>query len=111
MARSIDNISEREPAPSSRPTTLNDDEILSLTDHRRVRHSPGQQAWPEPGGSVLAGGPPRRVRCGATPAPRAEHPLSDPFTTRACRAAVRSAEGMVAEFSARGYDASNVQPA
>jgi hypothetical protein len=31
-------------------------------------------------------------------------------TTRACRAAVRSAEAMVAEFSARGYDASNVQP-
>ena len=32
---------------------------------------------------------------------RAEHPLNDPFTTRACRAAVRSAEAMVAEFAAR----------
>ena len=34
---------------------------------------------------------------------RAEHPLNDPFTTRACRAAVRSAEGLVAQFTARGY--------
>ncbi|HTY35448.1 hypothetical protein, partial [Mycobacterium sp.] len=41
---------------------------------------------------------------------RAEHPLNDPFTTRACRAAVRSAEAMVADFAARGYDASDVRP-
>ena len=33
---------------------------------------------------------------------RAEHPLNDPFTTRACRAAVRSAEALVAEFRALG---------
>jgi hypothetical protein len=33
---------------------------------------------------------------------RADHPLNDPFTTRACRAAVRSAEAMVAEFATRG---------
>ncbi|MBI2701970.1 Isoniazid-inducible protein iniC [Mycobacterium gordonae] len=32
---------------------------------------------------------------------RAEHPLNDPFTTRACRAAVRSAEAMLAEFPVR----------
>jgi hypothetical protein len=36
--------------------------------------------------------------------------LNDPFTTRACRAAVRSAEAMVADFAARGYDVSNAQP-
>ena len=30
---------------------------------------------------------------------RAEHPLNDPFTTRACRAAVRSAEALVAQYS------------
>ncbi|OBA61205.1 hypothetical protein A5647_11450 [Mycobacterium sp. 1100029.7] len=35
---------------------------------------------------------------------RAEHPLNDPFTTKACRAAVRSAEAMVADFAAHGYD-------
>ena len=33
---------------------------------------------------------------------RAEHPLNDPFTTRACRAAVRSAEAMVAEYAGQG---------
>ena len=30
---------------------------------------------------------------------RAEHPLNDPFTTRACQAAVRSAEALVAQYS------------
>ena len=34
---------------------------------------------------------------------RAEHPLNDPFTTRACRAAVRSAKALVAQYSTRGY--------
>jgi hypothetical protein len=29
-----------------------------------------------------------------------DHPLNDPFTGRACRAAVRSAEAMVADFAA-----------
>ena len=33
---------------------------------------------------------------------RADHPLNDPFTTRTCRAAVRSAEALVAEYAARG---------
>jgi hypothetical protein len=41
---------------------------------------------------------------------RAEHPLNDPFTTKACRAAMRSAEAMVADFAARGYDASDSRP-
>ena len=33
---------------------------------------------------------------------RADHPLNDPFTTRACRAAVRSAEALVAMYAAGG---------
>jgi hypothetical protein len=33
---------------------------------------------------------------------RADHPLNDPFTTRACRAAVRSAEALVADYAASG---------
>jgi hypothetical protein len=32
---------------------------------------------------------------------RAEHPLNDPFTSRACRAAVRSAEALVARYAGR----------
>ncbi len=32
---------------------------------------------------------------------RSEHPLNDPFTTRACRAAVRSAEALVVGYSQR----------
>jgi hypothetical protein len=32
---------------------------------------------------------------------RADHPLNDPFTSRACRAAVRSAEALVAFYSGR----------
>jgi hypothetical protein len=31
---------------------------------------------------------------------RAEHPPNDPFTARACRAAVRSAEALVAQYAA-----------
>ena len=30
---------------------------------------------------------------------RSEHPLNDPFTARACRAAVRTAEALVAEYA------------
>ena len=35
---------------------------------------------------------------------RADHPLNDPFTTRACRAAVRSAEAIVAQYAPRSED-------
>ena len=86
----------------SRPTTLTDDEMASL---RRI---------------IGGGGTDPASRLGLTPdAPydgpraafaaaqrwrrRAEHPLNDPFTTRACRAAVRSAEALVAQYAARGY--------
>ena len=97
----------------SRPTTLNEDEIVSL---RRIIGGSGtnpasrlglnpQDPYADPHeGPRAAFAAAQRWRR------RAEHPLNDPFTTRACRAAVRSAEAMVAEFSARGYDTSNVQP-
>jgi replication fork clamp-binding protein CrfC len=95
----------------SRPTTLNDDEIPSLRriiggsgihPASRLGLSPEDPYWQEGPRAAFAAA--QRWRR------RAEHPLNDPFTTRACRAAVRSAEAMVAEFAARGYDASKGQP-
>jgi hypothetical protein len=87
----------------SRPTTLNDDEIPSLRriiggsgihPASRLGLSPEDPYWREGPRAAFAAA--QRWRR------RAEHPLNDPFTTRACRAAVRSAEAMVAEFAARG---------
>ncbi len=85
----------------SRPTTFNDDEMASL---RRIIGGSGTDA-----ASRLGLGPdhpydgPRAAFAAAQRwRRRAEHPLNDPFTTRACRAAVRSAEAMVAEYAARG---------
>ena len=95
----------------SRPTTLNDDEIPSLRriiggsgthPASRLGLGPEDPYWQEGPRAAFAAA--QRWRR------RAEHPLNDPFTTRACRAAVRSAEAMVAEFAARGYDASRGQP-
>ncbi|SPM38998.1 isoniazid-inducible protein iniC, partial [Mycobacterium numidiamassiliense] len=96
----------------SRPTTLNPDEIASL---RRIIGGAGTlpasrlglnaedpHADPHEGPRAAFAAAQRWRR-------RAEHPLNDPFTTRACRAAVRSAEAMVADFAAHGYDV-NVQP-
>jgi hypothetical protein len=91
----------------SRPTTLNEDEIVSL---RRIIGGSGTNPR-----SRLGLGPEdphadphEGLRAAFAAAQRwrrrAEHPLNDPFTTRACRAAVRSAEAMVADFAARGYD-------
>ncbi|SPM33219.1 isoniazid inducible protein IniC, partial [Mycobacterium rhizamassiliense] len=91
----------------SRTTTLNDDEVVSL---RRIIGGSGTRP------ANRLGLNPEDLRAGAHEGPRAafaaaqrwrrraEHPLNDPFTTRACRAAVRSAEAMVADFAARGYD-------
>ena len=94
----------------SRPTTLNEDEIASL---RRIiggsgtnpasRLGLGLSAEPQEGPRAAFAAAQRWRR-------RAEHPLNDPFTTRACRAAVRSAEAMVADFAARGNDRPNVGP-
>lgn len=85
----------------SRPTTLTEDEMSSL---RRLIGGSGTDA-----ASRLGLGPDNpndgpRAAFAATQRwrRRADHPLNDPFTTRACRAAVRSAEGLVAEFHARG---------
>jgi replication fork clamp-binding protein CrfC len=95
----------------SRPTTLNEDEIVSLrrivggsgTDPAsRLGLNPDDPYGPEGARAAFAAA--QRWRR------RAEHPLNDPFTTRACRAAVRSAEAMVADFAARGYGMSNVPP-
>jgi replication fork clamp-binding protein CrfC len=86
----------------SRPTTLNDDEIVSL---RRIIGGSGTD-----GASRLGltpeepyDGPRAAFAAAQRWRRRAEHPLNDPFTTRACRAAVRSAEALVAQFAARGY--------
>lgn len=96
----------------SRTTTLNEDEVVSL---RRIIGGSGTNP------ASRLGLKPEDLHTGAPEGPRAafaaaqrwrrraEHPLNDPFTTRACRAAVRSAEAMVADFAARGYDF-NAQP-
>jgi replication fork clamp-binding protein CrfC len=85
----------------SRPTTLNDDEMASL---RRLIGGSGTDP-----ASRLGLGPddpydgPRAAFAAAQRwRRRADHPLNDPFTTRACRAAVRSAEALVAEYHAMG---------
>jgi len=90
----------------SRPTTLNEDEIVSL---RRIIGGSGTNPLSRLGldaGDPLANreGPRAAFAAAQRWRRRAEHPLNDPFTTRACRAAVRSAEAMVADFAARGYD-------
>ncbi|BBX98545.1 isoniazid-induced dynamin-like GTPase IniC [Mycobacterium lacus] len=84
----------------SRTTTLNEEEIASL---RRIiggsGTSPASRLGLDPDAHPNEG--PRAAFAAAQRwRRRAEHPLNDPFTTRACRAAVRSAEAMVAEFAA-----------
>src|SRR5277367_1740085 len=95
----------------SRPTTLNEDEIASL---RRIvggsGTNPASRLGLNPDDPDPDEGPRAAFAAAQRWRRRAEHPLNDPFTTRACRAAVRSAEAMVADFAARGYDKPNVQP-
>lgn len=85
----------------SRPTTLTDDEMASL---RRIIGGSGtdpasrlglqpEEPYDGPRAAFAAAQRWRR---------RADHPLNDPFTTRACRAAVRSAEALVAFYAATG---------
>ncbi len=85
----------------SRPTTLNDDEMASL---RRIIGGSGTDAASRLGLQPEApyDGPRAAFAAAQRWRRRAEHPLNDPFTTRACRAAVRSAEALVAEYAARG---------
>ncbi|MCV7028457.1 isoniazid-induced dynamin-like GTPase IniC [Mycobacterium sherrisii] len=88
---------------SSRPTTLNEEEIASL---RRIIGGSGTRAASRLGLSPDADaqeGPRAAFAAAQRWRRRAEHPLNDPFTTRACRAAVRSAEAMVADFAAQGH--------
>jgi replication fork clamp-binding protein CrfC len=94
-----------------RPTTLNDEELASL---RRIiggsGTDPAARLGLNPHDPYGQEGPRAAFAAAQRWRRRAEHPLNDPFTTRACRAAVRSAEAMVADFAARGYDMSNVPP-
>jgi hypothetical protein len=86
----------------SRPTTLNDDEMASL---RRIIGGSGTDAASRLGltPDEPYDGPRAAFAAAQRWRRRAEHPLNDPFTTRACRAAVRSAEALVAQFAQRGY--------
>ncbi|MEU0496853.1 dynamin-like GTPase family protein [Mycobacterium sp. NPDC006124] len=85
----------------SRPTTLNDDEMASL---RRIIGGSGTDAASRLGlvPDAPYDGPRAAFAAAQRWRRRADHPLNDPFTTRACRAAVRSAEAMVADFHAQG---------
>jgi hypothetical protein len=85
----------------SRPTTLNEDEMASL---RRIIGGLGTDAASRLGLQPDApyDGPRAAFAAAQRWRRRADHPLNDPFTTRACRAAVRSAEALVAEYAARG---------
>jgi replication fork clamp-binding protein CrfC len=85
----------------SRPTTLNDDEMASL---RRIIGGSGTDAASRLGLQPDApyDGPRAAFAAAQRWRRRADHPLNDPFTTRACRAAVRSAESMVADYAAQG---------
>ncbi|MGV0836254.1 dynamin family protein [Mycolicibacterium thermoresistibile] len=85
----------------SRPTTLTDDEVASL---RRLIGGSGTDAASRLGLTPDApyDGPRAAFAAAQRWRRRAEHPLNDPFTSRACRAAVRSAEALVAEYAALG---------
>lgn len=84
----------------SRPTTLNEEEIASL---RRVLGGSGTDAASRLGLTEEApdDGPRAAFAAAQRWRRRAEHPLNDPFTTRACRAGVRSAEALVAQYAGR----------
>lgn len=86
----------------SRPTTFTDDEMASL---RRIIGGSGTDPASRLGltPEVPYDGPRAAFAAAQRWRRRAEHPLNDPFTTRACRAAVRSAEALVAQYVARGY--------
>ncbi|MCG7595530.1 dynamin-like GTPase family protein [Mycobacterium sp. PSTR-4-N] len=82
----------------SLPTTLNPDEMASL---RRLIGGSGADAASRLGltPETADDGPRAAFAAAQRWRRRAEHPLNDPFTTRACRAAVRSAEALVAGYS------------
>ncbi|MGB0970322.1 MAG: Isoniazid-inducible protein iniC, partial [Mycobacterium sp.] len=89
------------------PTSLNPDEMASL---RRIIGGSGTDAASRLGllpngpdglpNGVLDDGPSAAFAAAHRWRRRAEHPLNDPFTTRACKAAVRSAEALIAAYTA-----------
>jgi hypothetical protein len=83
------------------PTTLTEDEMASL---RRIIGGSGTDATSRLGlpADHLDDGPRAAFAAAQRWRRRSEHPLNDPFTTRACRAAVRSAEALVAQYAVRG---------
>jgi hypothetical protein len=83
----------------SRPTTLNESEVASL---RRIIGGSGTDAASRLGltAETPYDGPRAAFAAAQRWRRRAEHPLNDPFTARACRAAVRSAEALVAQYAA-----------
>ncbi|AKK25796.1 dynamin-like GTPase family protein [Mycobacterium sp. EPa45] len=83
----------------SRPTTLTEDEMVSL---RRIIGGSGTDPASRLGltPETLDDGPRAAFATAQRWRRRAEHPLNDPFTSRACRAAVRSAEALVAMYAA-----------
>ncbi|WP_197377244.1 dynamin-like GTPase family protein [Mycolicibacterium baixiangningiae] len=85
----------------SRTTTLTDDEMASL---RRIIGGSGTDAASRLGlqPEEPYDGPRAAFAAAQRWRRRAEHPLNDPFTARACRAAVRSAEALVASYAAKG---------
>lgn len=85
----------------SRSTTFTDEEMASV---RRIIGGHGIDAASRLGltAETAYDGPRAAFAAAQRWRRRADHPLNDPFTTRACRAAVRSAEGLVAEY-ARKY--------
>ncbi|SBS77804.1 Isoniazid-inductible protein IniC [uncultured Mycobacterium sp.] len=83
----------------SRPTSLTEDEMVSL---RRIIGGSGTDPASRLGlaPEALDDGPRAAFAAAQRWRRRSEHPLNDPFTTRACRAAVRSAEALVAMYAA-----------
>jgi hypothetical protein len=82
------------------PTTLTEDEMASL---RRIIGGSGTGAASRLGLNAERpqDGPRAAFAAAQRWRRRAEHPLNDPFTSRACRAAVRSAEALVARYAGR----------
>lgn len=85
----------------SRNTTFSEDEIASL---RRIIGGSGTDAASRLGLNAETSHDGQRAASAAAQRwrRRAAHPLNDPFTTRACRAAARSADALVAEYSTHG---------
>jgi hypothetical protein len=83
----------------SRPTTFTEDEMASL---RRIIGGSGTDAASRLGLTPEEpyDGPRAAFAAAQRWRRRSEHPLNDPFTTRACRAAVRSAEALIAMYAA-----------